>query len=173
MRRLTPGLGISFAVAVLALLVVAPGGSAPGQRGPAQRANAGPPSQARFVGRCPAEGPMRVARPSQYPRAQFAAIRFAEAWWGGSGAAAVEHADGGFQAEASSLAEGNLGRQFSVNARVAALGHGRDAAEIAHLCGTDVLAATVAVDVRRSGKSAVTRLYMIHRPRGYLVWATH
>ena len=72
---------------------------------------------------------------------------------------------------APALAEGNLGHQFSVFARPTALGHGQDASEIAHLCGPEVLAATVAVDVRRSDKPNVTRLYMVHRPAGYFVWA--
>jgi hypothetical protein len=101
----------------------------------------------------------------------LAAIRFAAAWWGGSGAAAVEYADVGFRAEASSLAQGYLAEHWSVLARVVPLGHGDDAREIAHLCGAAVVAATIAVDVRRSGKPTVTRLYLLRRPQGYLVWA--
>jgi len=157
MRRLTPGLGISFALAALTLLAVAPGSSAPGRSDSIPGAVPGS-TAARYVGRCPAQGPLRPARPAERPRAALAAIRFSEAWWGGSGAA-------------SSLAEGNLGHQFSVFARPTALGHGQDASEIAHLCGPEVLAATVAVDVRRSDKPNVTRLYMVHRPAGYFVWA--
>ena len=170
MRRLTPGLGISFALAALTLLAVAPGSSGPGRGDSIPGAVPGS-TAARYVGRCPAQGPLRPARPAERPRAALAAIRFSEAWWGGSGAAAVEHADAGFRAEASSLAEGNLGHQFSVSARPTALGHGEDASEIAHLCGPEVLVATVAVDVRRSDRPNITRLYMIHRPTGYFVWA--
>jgi hypothetical protein len=171
MRRLTAGVGMCFAVAALALLALAPGGPVSSRSqaaaGPFQ-ATAGAP---RVVGRCPAEGSLREARPAERPRAQLAAIRFASAWWGGSGAAAVEYADVGFRAEASSLAQGYLREGWSVQARVVPLGHGDDAREIAHLCGSAVVAATVAVDVRRSGKLTVTRVYLVHRPKGYLVWA--
>jgi hypothetical protein len=170
MRSLTSGVGASFAVGALALLAVAPGGSIT----PRSQAAAPPPAAAtgaRVVGRCPAEGPLRLARPQQRPAAQLAAIRFASAWWGGSGAAAVEHADVGFRAEVSALAEGYPNRSWSVLARVASLGHGDDAREIAHLCGPEVVAATVAVDVRKSSRSTTTRLYLLHRPKGYFVWA--
>src|SRR3954465_11099522 len=138
MRRLTFGVGASFAVAALALLAGAPGGRVPSRP---QAATAPAPVQAagdRVIGRCPAEGPLRVAKPSERPSAQLAAIRFASAWWGGSGAAAVEPADVGSRAEASALAEGYPNRSWSVLARVAPLGHGDDAREIAHLCGPDV-----------------------------------
>src|SRR3954451_226628 len=171
MRRVTLGVGASFAVAALGLLAVAPGGPITSR---SQAANAPVPAQAagdRVIGRCPAEGPLRAAKPSERPSAQLAAIRFASAWWGGSGAAAVEHADAGFRAEASALAEGYPNRSWSVLAKVAPLGHGDDAREIAHLCAPDVVAATIAVDVRKSGRSTPTRLYLLHRPAGYLVWA--
>jgi hypothetical protein len=168
MRRTTVLLGVAVAAAAM-VLVVAAGRTG---RQPAAAADGGVPVAAdRVVGRCPADGPLAPVAADDRGGAARVAVRFTRAVWQGEGGQAVALADGNFRREASSLAEGNIGSRVGVLARVVSLGHGEDAREIAHLCGTDVLPSVVVTEVRRVGTTSGSLLYLVHRPDGFRVWA--
>jgi hypothetical protein len=168
MRRTTVLLGV--AVALAAMVLVSAAGRSGHQRAAAADGGVPAPSD-RVVGRCPADGQLAPVSPGDRGAAAHAAVRFTTAVWQGEGGEAVALADGNFRREASSLAEGNLGTNVGVLARVLSLGHGEDAREIAHLCGPDVLSSVVVAEVRRVGATSGSLVYLVRRPAGFRVWA--
>lgn len=173
-RKVSLLLGVPLCVAGLALLAgtgtstlpAAAGGAAPPQKKKAIVFSA-------HVLECPARGPLGQPHGLDTMAAGAVAHDFATAWWEHNRQAALALSDPGFRTKARALTQGPRQPPPGVTvSRVTGIGHLRVAGGIAARCGVALLPAIRVVTVRvLHGGTVTAGIYVIRRPRGYLVWA--